>query len=170
MWSSSIARWQCKARKVFDWITKNWIWVEFVESLLKLMVELVDSGLLYQPNPQKFKFMRKKLLNEKTISAVWRNPRSKIRPPPPAEAVIRVSNHVAHFGLRKEGPKPRQLLSLPPFPGHPLPGRKSTSAEHVTAISWLKYYFDDIPPPQIQHHFNKGLVSILTSLFCLLLP
>ncbi|KAI3460020.1 hypothetical protein Pfo_016683 [Paulownia fortunei] len=106
--------------------------------------------------------MRKKLLNQQAFSAVRRNPKSKIRPPPPAssQAVLRVSNNIAHLGRPKEGPKPRQLLSLPPFPGHPLPGRKSTSAAHVTAISWLKYYFDDIPPPVIQNHFNKGLMRM----------
>ncbi|EYU24287.1 hypothetical protein MIMGU_mgv1a0228502mg, partial [Erythranthe guttata] len=89
------------------------------------------------------------------------NTRSKIRPPPPAsaKAVLRVSNNIAHLGAPKEGPKPRQLLSLPPFPGNPLPGRNSTSVEHVTAISWLKYYFDDVIPPVIQHHFNKGLIK-----------
>ncbi|KAK4387738.1 RNA pseudouridine synthase 3, mitochondrial [Sesamum angolense] len=103
--------------------------------------------------------MRKKFLNQAVLSAVRHNSKSKIRPPPPASSpdVIRVTNNIAHLGRPKEGPKPRQLLSLPPFPGHPLPGRKSTSAEHVTAISWLKYYFDDIPPPLIQSHFNKCL-------------
>ncbi|KAL8048637.1 hypothetical protein ABFS82_07G079900 [Erythranthe guttata] len=106
--------------------------------------------------------MRNKLLNRNTISTVWHNRRSKIRPPPPAsaKAVLRVSNNIAHLGAPKEGPKPRQLLSLPPFPGNPLPGRNSTSVEHVTAISWLKYYFDDVIPPVIQHHFNKGLVRM----------
>ncbi|KAL7153107.1 hypothetical protein ABFS83_04G143300 [Erythranthe nasuta] len=106
--------------------------------------------------------MRNKLLNQKTISTVWHNRRSKFRPPPPAsaKAVLRVSNNIAHLGAPKEGPKPKQLLSLPPFPGNPLPGRHSTSVEHVTAISWLKYYFDDIIPPVIQHHFNKGLVRM----------
>ncbi|KAL0392336.1 UNVERIFIED_CONTAM: RNA pseudouridine synthase 3, mitochondrial [Sesamum radiatum] len=106
--------------------------------------------------------MRKKFLNQAVLSAVRHNSKSKIRPPPPASSpdVIRVTNNIAHLGRPKEGPKPRQLLSLPPFPGHPLPGRKSTSAEHVTAISWLKYYFDDIPPPLIQSHFNKGLVQM----------
>ncbi|KAL0366424.1 UNVERIFIED_CONTAM: RNA pseudouridine synthase 3, mitochondrial [Sesamum radiatum] len=106
--------------------------------------------------------MRKKLLNQAVLSAVRHNSKSKVRPPPPASSpdVIRVTNNIAHLGRPKEGPKPRQLLSLPPFPGHPLPGRKSTSAEHVTAISWLKYYFDDIPPPLIQSHFNKGLVQM----------
>ncbi|XP_051126410.1 RNA pseudouridine synthase 3, mitochondrial isoform X2 [Andrographis paniculata] len=102
--------------------------------------------------------MRKKLLNPESFSAVRRNQRSRIRPPPPA--VIRVSKHIAYLGRPKEGPKPRQLLSLPPFPGHPLPGRKSNTAEHVTAISWLKYYFDDISPSAIQKHFNKGLMEV----------
>ncbi|KAK6116129.1 hypothetical protein DH2020_008398 [Rehmannia glutinosa] len=102
----------------------------------------------------------RKFLNQKAFSAVRRNPRSKIRPPPPSQPVIRVSNHIAHLGRPKEGPKPRQLISLPPFPGHPLPGRKSTSGQHVTAISWLKYYFDDIPPPVIQNHFNKGPIQM----------
>ncbi|GAA0164532.1 RNA processing factor [Lithospermum erythrorhizon] len=90
--------------------------------------------------------------------------KSKVRPPPPAAAqpIIRVSNHIAHLGRPKAGPKPRQLLSLPPFPGgYPLAGRKpSGTGQHVTAISWLKYYFDDIPPPLIQSHFNKGLVKV----------
>ncbi|GER40279.1 pseudouridine synthase family protein [Striga asiatica] len=104
--------------------------------------------------------MRYRLLNEKALSAVRRKPRAKIHPPPPSRVVIRVTNHIAHLGHPKEGPKPRQLLSLPPFPGHHLPGRKSASAQHVTAISWLKYYFDDIPPPIIQNHFNKGLVQM----------
>lgn len=80
--------------------------------------------------------------------------KSKIQPP----RVLRVTNHIAHLGRPKEGPKPRQLLSLPPFPGHPLPG-KNSSAGHVTAISWLKYYFNDIPDDVIRSHFNKGLVS-----------
>ncbi|KAK6130650.1 hypothetical protein DH2020_035625 [Rehmannia glutinosa] len=102
----------------------------------------------------------RKFLNQKAFSAARRNPRSKIRPPPPSQPVIRVSNHIAHLGRPKEGPKPRQLISLPPFAGHPLPGRKSTSGQHVTAISWLKYYFDDIPPPVIQNHFNKGLIQM----------
>lgn len=80
--------------------------------------------------------------------------KSKIQPP----RVVRVTNHIAHLGRPKEGPKPRQLLSLPPFPGHPLPG-KSSSSGHVTAISWLKYYFNDILDGVIRSHFNKGLVS-----------
>ncbi|KAL3512440.1 hypothetical protein ACH5RR_025157 [Cinchona calisaya] len=87
--------------------------------------------------------------------AVRHYSRSKIQPP----RVIRVKNNVAQLGCPREGPKPRQLLSLPPFPGHPLPGKKSSTGR-VTAISWLKYYFDDIPGDVIQSHFNKGLVQI----------
>ncbi|KAL2551236.1 RNA pseudouridine synthase 3 [Forsythia ovata] len=106
--------------------------------------------------------MRKTFLNRQILLACRHYSRTRIRPPSPAyaKAIIRVSNNVAHLGCPKEGPKPQQLLSLPPFPGHPLPGRKSASAYHVTAISWLKYYFDDIPPPVIQSHFNKGLVQM----------
>ncbi|KAL8533370.1 hypothetical protein ACS0TY_009669 [Phlomoides rotata] len=105
--------------------------------------------------------MRKKLLNHEALLAVRHKPWLKIRPPPPASSpVIRVSNNIVHLGRPKEGPKPVQLLSLPPFPGHPLPGRKSASAVRVTAISWLKYYFQDAPPPAIQKHFNKAQVQI----------
>ena len=91
---------------------------------------------------------------------------SRIAPPRPASAapVIRVSNNVAQLGSPKEGPKPRQLLSLPPFPAHPLPGKSLVNVSglptHVTAISWIKYYFDEIPGSVVQSHFNKGLVSI----------
>ena len=91
---------------------------------------------------------------------------SRIAPPRPASAapVIRVSNNVAQLGSPKEGPKPRQLLSLPPFPAHPLPGKSLVNLSglptHVTAISWIKYYFDEIPGSVVQSHFNKGLVSI----------
>ncbi|KAG6392098.1 hypothetical protein SASPL_146307 [Salvia splendens] len=108
--------------------------------------------------------MRKKLLSREALSAaVGHKPRSRIRvPPPDSSPVIRVSNHIVHLGRPKEGPKPRQLLSLPPFPGHPLPGRNSTSAAYVTAISWLRYYFNDIPPLVIQKHFYEGLVCILS--------
>ena len=86
---------------------------------------------------------------------------SRVAPPPPvyADPVIRVSNNVAYLGSPKQGLKPRQLLSLPPFPGYPLPGKNSATG-HVTAISWLKYYFDEISDSAIQSHFNKGLVSI----------
>ncbi|KAG8369213.1 hypothetical protein BUALT_Bualt15G0127800 [Buddleja alternifolia] len=95
--------------------------------------------------------MRKKLLYPEVFSAVRQKPRSKIRPPSIASSkAIRVLNNIMYLGCPKEGPKPRQLLSLPPFPCHPLPGRKSTSAAHVTAISWLKYCFDDVAPPIIR--------------------
>ncbi|CAM8993573.1 unnamed protein product [Rhodiola kirilowii] len=86
---------------------------------------------------------------------------SKIQPPRPVavvEPVIRVSNNVARLSRQKEGPKPRQLMSLPPFPGQPLPGK--TPSDHVTAISWIKFYFDEIPGSVIQSHFNKGLVQM----------
>lgn len=84
------------------------------------------------------------------------------------QPVIRVSNSITHLGRPKEGAKPSQLLSLPPFPGHPLPGKKAATSpdqpsRHVTAISWIKYYFDEIPGSVIQSHFNKGLVSINVS-------
>ncbi|XP_073011335.1 RNA pseudouridine synthase 3, mitochondrial [Typha latifolia] len=94
---------------------------------------------------------------------------SRLSPPPPAlvEPVIRVSNNVAYLGVPKEGPKPRQLLSLPPFPSSlatkPLPGRKrnpTNSPRRVTAISWVKHYFSDIPQEVVQSHFNKGLVYV----------
>ncbi|KAK3035533.1 hypothetical protein RJ639_034738 [Escallonia herrerae] len=86
---------------------------------------------------------------------------SRISPPPPAcaESIIRVSNHIAHLGRPKRGSKPRRLLSLPPFPAHPLPGRNLADDSHVMAISWIKYYFDDIPGSVIQSHFNKGLIK-----------
>lgn len=94
---------------------------------------------------------------------------SRIAPPPPAyaEPVIRVSNNVAYLGSPKQGPKPRQLLSLPPFPGYPLPGKNSSTTGHITAISWLKYYFNEISDSAIQSHFNKGLVRIPSSSFSL---
>ena len=59
---------------------------------------------------------------------------SRVRPPRPA--VIRVSNNVAHLGPPNLGPKPRQLLSLPPFPGHQLPGKNWGNSSHVAAVSW----------------------------------
>eukprot|EP00268_Persea_americana_P069483 TRINITY_DN9879_c0_g1_i4.p1 TRINITY_DN9879_c0_g1~~TRINITY_DN9879_c0_g1_i4.p1 ORF type:complete len:483 (+),score=82.44 TRINITY_DN9879_c0_g1_i4:30-1451(+) len=85
---------------------------------------------------------------------------------PQAAPVIRISNNVARLGSPKEGPKPRQLLSLPPFPATPcpLPGKK-TGSLRVTAISWVKHYFDDIPGPVIQSHFNKGLIQLECSGF-----
>ncbi|TYK06632.1 RNA pseudouridine synthase 3 [Cucumis melo var. makuwa] len=91
---------------------------------------------------------------------------SRISPPPPAYAkpIIRVSNNIAQLGSPKEGPKARQLLSLPPFPGHPLPGKNqvgvSGESTHVTAIRWVKYYFDEIQDSQIQSLFRKGLVQV----------
>ncbi|KAH9716452.1 RNA pseudouridine synthase 3 [Citrus sinensis] len=84
---------------------------------------------------------------------------SRISPPRPA--VIRVSEKkVAHLGPPKAGPKPRQLLSLPPFPGHNLPGKHWGRQGHVTAVSWVKYYFDEVQDSVIQSHFNKGLVQM----------
>ncbi|XP_022131826.1 RNA pseudouridine synthase 3, mitochondrial isoform X2 [Momordica charantia] len=86
---------------------------------------------------------------------------SRISPPPPAYAkpVIRVSNNIAQLGSPKEGPKPRQLLSLPPFPGYPLPRKNhigiSGGSTHVTAINWVKHYFDEIHDSVIQSHFRK---------------
>uniref|UniRef100_A0A803PP04 Pseudouridine synthase RsuA/RluA-like domain-containing protein n=1 Tax=Cannabis sativa TaxID=3483 RepID=A0A803PP04_CANSA len=91
---------------------------------------------------------------------------SRILPPPPAGAqpIIRVSNNVARLGGPKEGPKPCQVLSLPPFPGLPLPGKNSVTvpgrSQHVTAISWVKYYFDELLDNAVQSHFNKGLVQV----------
>ncbi|KAJ8532063.1 hypothetical protein K7X08_011986 [Anisodus acutangulus] len=81
------------------------------------------------------------------------------------QAVVRVSNNITYLGYPKEGAKPCQLLSLPPFPGHPLPGKKAATgpdqpSRHVTAISWIKYYFDEIPGSVILSHFNKGLVRL----------
>ncbi|KAB5574491.1 hypothetical protein DKX38_001685 [Salix brachista] len=78
-----------------------------------------------------------------------------------APQVVRVTaKNVAKLGSPKDGPKPRQLLSLPPFPGFPLPGKNSLNASHVTAISWVKYYFDEIHDSVIQSHFNKSLVRL----------
>lgn len=85
---------------------------------------------------------------------------SRISPPRPA--VVRVSRKcIAELGPPKGGPKPRQLLSLPPFPGPDLPGKNwGSDPDRVTAISWIKYYFDEVQDSVIQSHFNKGLVSI----------
>uniref|UniRef100_A0A7N2KQZ1 Pseudouridine synthase RsuA/RluA-like domain-containing protein n=1 Tax=Quercus lobata TaxID=97700 RepID=A0A7N2KQZ1_QUELO len=87
--------------------------------------------------------MRTKILNRQQILFSVRQ-YSRISPPQPAYAdpVIRVSNNIAQLGGPKEGPKPRQLLSLPPFPAHPLPTKNSFSipgqSTRVTAISWVK--------------------------------
>ncbi|CAH2067848.1 unnamed protein product [Thlaspi arvense] len=93
---------------------------------------------------------------------------SRVAPPP--STVIRVTNNIAHLGPPKRGPLPRQLMSLPPFPGHPLPGKNAVNngvdgdgevdVGHVTAISWVKYYFEEIHDKAIQSHFTKGLVQI----------
>ncbi|XP_028783662.1 RNA pseudouridine synthase 3, mitochondrial isoform X2 [Neltuma alba] len=90
---------------------------------------------------------------------------SRIRPPRPVtvEPVIRVSNNIARLDAPKEGPKPRQLLSLPPFPPHPLPGKNSIAASgeagHITAISWMKYYFKGMWNSVIESHFRDGLIK-----------
>ncbi|KAK8934112.1 hypothetical protein KSP39_PZI014661 [Platanthera zijinensis] len=99
---------------------------------------------------------------------------SRVAPPPAtsAEPVIRVCNNLARLGPPKEGPKPRQLLSLPPFPPtgvDPLPGRKcsppnsldgSLFPRRVTAITWVKHYFDEVAPDVIQSHFRDGMVHL----------
>ncbi|XP_073144806.1 RNA pseudouridine synthase 3, mitochondrial isoform X2 [Henckelia pumila] len=106
--------------------------------------------------------MLKKLLNHHSLLPVRYIHGSKIHSSPPtsAQALIRRSDNVSHLCRQKEDSKPPQLIYLPPFPGHPLPGRKSNSATYVTAISWLKYYFDDIHPHVIQTFFNRGLVHM----------
>ncbi|XP_075513427.1 RNA pseudouridine synthase 3, mitochondrial isoform X1 [Primulina tabacum] len=106
--------------------------------------------------------MLMKLLNHHSFLAVRYIHGSKIHPPPPAsaQAIIRMSDNVSHLARSKKDLKPPQLIYLPPFPGHPLPGRKSISATRVTAISWLKYYFDDIHPHAIQTLFNRCLVQM----------
>jgi hypothetical protein len=91
---------------------------------------------------------------------------SRVRPPRPVsvDKVIRVYNNIARLDVPKDGPKPRQLLSLPPFPSHPLPGKNSTSApgdrDRVTAVNWIKYYFKGASGSVIESHFREGLVSI----------
>ncbi|XP_062146039.1 RNA pseudouridine synthase 3, mitochondrial isoform X2 [Alnus glutinosa] len=110
---------------------------------------------------------KNRVRRQHTLLAIIRH-YSRISPPPPAcsDPVIRVSKtNIAHLGGPKKGPKPRQLLSLPPFPGHPLPGKNSGSGKpgRVTAISWVKYYFDEIADPVIQSHFNKGLMACPSS-------
>ncbi|KAK8948198.1 hypothetical protein KSP40_PGU010293 [Platanthera guangdongensis] len=96
---------------------------------------------------------------------------SRVAPPPVtfAEPVIRVCNNLARLGPPKEGPKPRQLLSLPPFPHtgvDPLPGRKcsppnpldgSLFPRWITAITWVKHYFHEVAPDVIQSHFRDGM-------------
>jgi len=78
---------------------------------------------------------------------------SRVRPPRPVsvDKVIRVSNNIARLDVPKDAPKPRQLLSLPPFPSHP---------HRVTAVNWIKYYFKGASGSVIESHFREGLVSI----------
>ncbi|RZB58276.1 RNA pseudouridine synthase 3, mitochondrial [Glycine soja] len=91
---------------------------------------------------------------------------SRIQPPRPVsvEPVISVSNNIARLDAPKEGPKPRQLLSLPPFPGHPLPDKSSISGsrqrDYVTAVNWIKYYFKGTWGSVIESHFREGLVQM----------
>ncbi|RLM73374.1 hypothetical protein C2845_PM15G17930 [Panicum miliaceum] len=88
---------------------------------------------------------------------------SRLAPPAPAPAepvVVRVdSSNVARLGAPKPGLRPRQLLSLPPFPAgaDPLPGRK-VAPRRVTAVSWVKHYFADVPQEAVQAHFNRRMV------------
>ncbi|MED6144048.1 hypothetical protein PIB30_011841 [Stylosanthes scabra] len=108
-------------------------------------------------------------INKSSYSWLWFAVRhySRFRPPKPVsvDSVIRVSNNVARLGSRKEGPKPRQLLSLPPFPGHPLPGRNSNESfqggqendQYVTAVNWIKYYFKSIWGSVIESPFRMVL-------------
>ncbi|XP_042488931.1 RNA pseudouridine synthase 3, mitochondrial isoform X2 [Macadamia integrifolia] len=107
--------------------------------------------------------MRWKLLHGGMLHMVRHFSRVSSLPPAHAAPVIRVHNNIARLGSPKADKKPRQLLSLPAFPGLPLPGKRSVSVPgktpHVTAISWVKYYFDDIPGSVIQSHFNKGLIE-----------
>ncbi|KAL6182373.1 hypothetical protein ACLB2K_043795 [Fragaria x ananassa] len=105
--------------------------------------------------------MRRTTIPFRHVSLSTRQFSSTSPPPPP---LIRVSNHVAKLGPPKAGPKPRQLLSLPPFPAdRHLPGKKSYhdgAVSHVTAVSWLRYYFHEIDDAAIRSHFNKGLVQM----------
>ncbi|XP_050377128.1 RNA pseudouridine synthase 3, mitochondrial isoform X3 [Argentina anserina] len=108
--------------------------------------------------------MRRRTLRFCHVSLPTRQYSSISPPPPPSPPLIRVSNHVAKLGPPKEGPKPKQLLSLPPFPtGRFLPGKKSHQdgvVSRVSAVSWLRYYFHEIDDTAIRSHFNKGLVEM----------
>ncbi|KAI4379208.1 hypothetical protein MLD38_005534 [Melastoma candidum] len=80
-----------------------------------------------------------------------------------ATEALRVSrNHIAYLDVAapRDAPKPRQLLSLPPFPSRPLPlSGSSSSGGRVTAVSWIKYYFLlRSHYTVIQSLFTKGLV------------
>jgi len=94
---------------------------------------------------------------------------SRLAPPTPAPvdpAVVRVDrSNVARLGAPKPGPRPRQLLSLPPFPAgaDPLPGRK-VAPRRVTAVSWVKHYFADVPQEAVQAHFNRRMVTFCTGI------
>ncbi|CAK8542251.1 unnamed protein product [Lathyrus sativus] len=78
---------------------------------------------------------------------------SRIRPPKPvsADKVIRVSNNVASLDLPKQPLKPRQLLSLPPFPQH---------THRFTAVNWIKHYFKGTSGSIVESHFRQGLVQM----------
>ncbi|RVW42794.1 RNA pseudouridine synthase 3, mitochondrial [Vitis vinifera] len=75
---------------------------------------------------------------------------SRIAPPRPASAapVIRVSTS-SPVGIPQRGSKASTATVIAPFPAHPLPGKSLVNLSglptHVTAISWIKYYFDEIP-------------------------
>ena len=85
---------------------------------------------------------------------------------PADPVVVRVDgSNVARLGAPKPGPRPRQLLSLPPFPAgaDPLPGRK-VAPRRVTAVSWVKHYFADVPQEAVQAHFNRRMVTFCTGI------
>ncbi|KAL4554544.1 hypothetical protein LXL04_039376 [Taraxacum kok-saghyz] len=80
------------------------------------------------------------------------------------DCLVRVSSkNITHLGRPKSGHKPRQLLSLPPFPPHPPPGKNGPPDSRMTSISWMKYYFADVTASLIQSHFNKGLVRLCSA-------
>lgn len=154
----------------------------------------LDAGLLASPRPPKnaptpalADGPRGPRLALLAVPPMWNHPsprrraaaclaaarRRYSRASPPQATAIRLKNHVASVGHGepKEGPKPRQLLSLPPFPSRPLPAfsfneaspspSPSSSSLRVTAISWVKYYFHGVHSSVVQSHFNKGLVCSL---------
>ncbi|CAA6670370.1 unnamed protein product [Spirodela intermedia] len=75
---------------------------------------------------------------------------SRVSPPPPAPAtVIRVSkNNLAFLGPQRkalsQGNGSNPLPGRKNFPPADEPGR---AAARVTAITWAKHYFSDVPPP-----------------------
>ncbi|CAO2824583.1 unnamed protein product [Amaranthus hypochondriacus] len=111
-------------------------------------------------------FRRKIRLSHQLMNGLRHYSRISTPRPVGPDPVIRVVNNIAQLGSRKEGPKPRQLLSLPRFPSDPLPARYLTKCANekksarVTAISWVKYYFDGVHDSIIQSHFNKNLVQM----------